>query len=944
MNKPNEAEWLAAIARVTERLDQAEIRHRMVMDELKNEIALLRTRVPEPNEESVTQAEQDHDQEEIPIPEVHREETVVPPPLPVDFQREVPKEIAVPTPADEPSFEQKLGQVWLVRIGIVLLLTGLVLGANWAYKNWIHDLSAGVRLAGLYLCAVLLGGCGILISRREPLRRYGEVLLAGGLAFFYYCTYAAHHVPRLRVIESPVAAAACLLAAAAVIAAVSWFRKSQGTAVMGILLASYAIMIQPLDWLSAASNLILAVMGVLLMLRPGWKAPGVASLAGTYGAFAGWQVLGAAGSGRGDSQATLWFLAASWAIFSVPGMLGRFMESLGARGRAIFTAANNGIFFALFSGIWIHHHGTQDMWKVAAIFGGVLLGMGMVGRKRDDGAAASNLTQGLAVLSLALLLRLDGYHLGLALAGESLALAIAFHRFRKRPEFAFALLAGIGAGVMAILPQPLQALPVPSWSSALGALLVGAAAILLRVNVDRAEVPAPPQVRSGASLLCYTALAILLVGWCWQLDADFRLPVAATLAAGFALVANLVDRRKWLVEIAYASGITGMFTVGLLFTNGSTWQGDAIAMLACLVATWAWHLPQTEHDGLSETKSISYPAAFAWLFAVLTPLLYHILLDYWYSPAYRLVLPLALGAVVWVGISRILNAHRLEITASFLNTAALALVLIDFFESGSNIPQILSFLPAACAVAVLRLNHVGREAVPPVQGLIGGVCLFVAWPAALLNAYPQFSIDLLALSALVGFAIAATRKQVAAIYCWGWSLLSLFCFGALLWRGDSSLFHGYRFEGIVLVVLFAYIALKRPLLPPQFHPGKMDGLLSWVACGVLSVWATNLTVEVFGWRGVSVLWTVLGFGLVSFGLLVRRVTSRKAGFLLLTFALAKLFLVDVWDFTTFMRVVSFVALGLALVVLGLFYHRFAPALKKLMDEEERPEPAPDPDL
>ena len=34
------------------------------------------------------------------------------------------------------------------------------------------------------------------------LRAFGEVVMAGGLSFFYYCTFAAHHVPRLRVVET----------------------------------------------------------------------------------------------------------------------------------------------------------------------------------------------------------------------------------------------------------------------------------------------------------------------------------------------------------------------------------------------------------------------------------------------------------------------------------------------------------------------------------------------------------------------------------------------------------------------------------------------------------------------------------------------------------------------------------------------------------------------
>ena len=51
-------------------------------------------------------------------------------------------------------------------------------------------------------------------------------------------------------------------------------------------------------------------------------------------------------------------------------------------------------------------------------------------------------------------------------------------------------------------------------------------------------------------------------------------------------------------------------------------------------------------------------------------------------------------------------------------------------------------------------------------------------------------------------------------------------------------------------------------------------------------------------------------------------------FALLGLALLKLFAVDVWDFDAFTRVASFLALGLALVLLGFFYNKFAEVLKK----------------
>ena len=76
---------------------------------------------------------------------------------------------------------------------------------------------------------------------------------------------------------------------------------------------------------------------------------------------------------------------------------------------------------------------------------------------------------------------------------------------------------------------------------------------------------------------------------------------------------------------------------------------------------------------------------------------------------------------------------------------------------------------------------------------------------------------------------------------------------------------------------------------------------------------------------------VLGFGLVSAGLWRKLAALRHAGFALLAISLVKLFAVDVWDFGAFTRVAAFLALGVALVVLGFFYNRFAEVLKKLLE-------------
>src|SRR5262249_34715003 len=60
----------------------------------------------------------------------------------------------------EKSFEMRLGTVWLVRIGVVMVLTALVFFANLAYHTFISKLGPGGKVALLYVASGLLLGAG----------------------------------------------------------------------------------------------------------------------------------------------------------------------------------------------------------------------------------------------------------------------------------------------------------------------------------------------------------------------------------------------------------------------------------------------------------------------------------------------------------------------------------------------------------------------------------------------------------------------------------------------------------------------------------------------------------------------------------------------------------------------------------------------------------------
>jgi uncharacterized membrane protein len=103
-----------------------------------------------------------------------------------------------PPPKKEGSFEMRLGTYWFVRIGIVMVLTGFVFFANYAYQNYIAHFGPGGKVALLYLVSGGLLAAGAWLQRgKDPkLKNYAEVLFAGGLAAVYFTTYAAHHVTK----------------------------------------------------------------------------------------------------------------------------------------------------------------------------------------------------------------------------------------------------------------------------------------------------------------------------------------------------------------------------------------------------------------------------------------------------------------------------------------------------------------------------------------------------------------------------------------------------------------------------------------------------------------------------------------------------------------------------------------------------------------------------
>ncbi len=202
-----------------------------------------------------------------PLEPVHPEDTSIPDPS------GAPVEPEAQTTLRSQSLEIRLGTYWFARIGIGMLLAGLVFFASYAYQNYVGLLGPGGRLVLLYLAGGLLLGAGTWWQRdaaKETLKRFGQVVFAGGLASVYVTTYAAHYFDQVRVIDSPLVDGVLLLGWAGFIVWIAERKKSELLAVFAVVLACYSAIITRVGTYTLYSNLVLTVAAVIFLMRNRW--------------------------------------------------------------------------------------------------------------------------------------------------------------------------------------------------------------------------------------------------------------------------------------------------------------------------------------------------------------------------------------------------------------------------------------------------------------------------------------------------------------------------------------------------------------------------------------------------------------------------------------------------------------------------------------------------
>lgn len=838
----------------------------------------------------------------------------------------------VPPLPEKASFEMRLGTFWLVRIGIVMLLTGLAFFANFAYHHVIPKLGPGGKISLLYLASGLLLGAGAWWQRRnarESLKNYAQVLFAGGLAAVYFTTYAAHHIPPLRVIESALLDGTLLLAWAGFIMWIADRRKSEVMALLAVSLAFYSSVITRVGEFTLYSNLILTVAAVFFLVRNRWAGLSFASLATSYAGYTFWRFLHDDGWRWATPDENLWlgagFLASYWLVFTAATFLSR-SDKLAGPGRAAFLTLNNGAFFTLFLLTMLQVH-TGGFWKFSLGYGAALLALAVLAHKflsAEPAAKNSYLTQGLLLVTLGFITKFSGLQLALVLGAESVAL---FVLGSQRPSVllkSFACAAALLATGWCVASLKLfdaQGL----WTGAgLGALLAFNAFWAHRLDAGRSEQP----LRTGP--LFFTLLAFA----CWLAATWFNatiehLPLALAAEAVVLTFSIYLLRVREIALLGQFFLVFAQFAWLFHFLNATPPWWNPLAIIAVTIGLGHWWQHQKTVE-ISRGTFIIYSILFA-LAAVVVAIV-------WLQPL--------ISAPAWLALTSLL---AVAVTAYGVATRAWPLAICgqifllagawEFFRQliGEKPEWYFPLAPVA-ALLVLSFATVGwfvrrqPEDKAGARGPLLQTALVYRWIALVMSLpwiwqyVPERQrVWAFMLAAVAVFALARWRRNREALAATTvYAAASL----ATLWIRDDLAMDIYWPNLIALLALFALQQILRRAPADFALDDKIHGAVVFIA-GVslwrfLSCWAETFTSGFFmtmGWAGFAVL-------VFATGMVLRERFHRWFGLGVLAAAVGRVVLVDVWKQETIYRVLTFMALGVALLVIGFIYNKYQEKIRQ----------------
>ena len=849
--------------------------------------------------------------------------------------------------------EEAIGGSWLNRIGVALLVIGIAFALGYS----LTVLGPGGKAALATGVSVLLLVLGVFLERKEAYQYYGRGLIAGGWAALYATAYAVHELTATRIIESPVVGFALLLLVGLGMIGHSLRYANQGLTALAYGLAYAAIVLHSISAFTLAAAALLGLGTVLHLLRRTWYGVALGGMLATYGSLLVWYL-------RQETLTAdvlhlgIGALAIDWLVFLTLDF-SRQAEEEGNRLRARYLACLNATLAASLAFVAWNRVSPAGTWQVFGALGTAYV-VTSVALRRWGRLTVHPVHSVIASLGVALAAR-EGMGRTAAswtyLAEAQGVFVIGtylkdrFHRMLGCTLFLIPMVA-------IVVDQAGARVDRPEGAFDLGMFLLTAAACLclygtyarLRAFLDSGREDGPEFVVRTA--LCYAPFLLVLVAIWVQLPSVWFAPAAALLMLVLLETGIALRNRDFGIQ-AYLT-ILCLIPTALMVSAPSKAQvfGMAARVPALLVtaaAFYALFLRRRKAQWVVFDEERSLVPAFTWVGTGLAALVI------WLQARVEVVGPvwMILG-VLLVEVGLALRERHLrqpgyavvlasQISLALSNMTATGLVAGLSVRAATVVPSLLATYYLWWRLRSLPSGTAEEAGEPADEGFgrllsyTGGAlaALFVRFEFGLAGAALRWSLAMMGLL-VVGYLLRDADFRIQAYLLAGAVLVRAVGFDFR--SGDPIL----GMDGPLLITLVAtacYLGAGFLVRLRQAAGGPKDrrslDLESRLAQrGQDLMWLLALVlVALYLYRSRSgfvliVAWAIEGLCATAAGFAFRTRPMRLSGLGLLGRTLAMTLYRAFTTFDTVGRIISFLVLGVVLLIISFGYARYRESLRK----------------
>jgi len=655
---------------------------------------------------------------------------IAPPPLPPSVVQPVvpvPPAVAQPDPLSERlrdlgllppinlNGEYALGAWWTVRVGGVLAVAAVVFLGIWL--NLRSSIPPIVRVIEVALVGAGLFWGGLRLSAKR--KDLGEVLAATGLAVWQFAAWATYGLDKMRVCESPAQAALVQFLVAFGVAFVALAKGSKLFGQLAVVFASVAVYFSIGSGAAPGSTAtgagLIALLGVILMVRGPWGSAGVLGLIGSQACLL---FLYDAMPSPGANYLPLQLAALGSFIMLWQGE--RLVKDdavlLGRDARAAFQLAS--FFSPAFIALFLAQGAEVDRATVSLLIASVAALAGLLERGRSQLVFEVLLLAAVGFVGAGLAWLVDPHLVWLIWALAAAATLVVGTRTRSElVRWSSEALAGVAT--FAFIDHP----PAKPWIALAG---IAAFGLMLAFREDWERISGWQKFRRIVGILGLAAVVLAVqdqlpkvdTGWPWLVlllvaAVRFRPALLWAAAPGYLFTTLLV---------VFWRPIAGADSSGwALFWSALVLLGNGFAM---------WRLVGREGD---TSKFLRYALAFATAIVAFACVHHLVVFVGGNSSSRKLALLWSLGATLLVGLTS--AWRRLGVIPSDLSLAAFG-GIVGFFiqgvvESGVVFRQIglehslLVLLGLASLLHVLVIHTREQGVWGTIQrSILGAVALF----------------------------------------------------------------------------------------------------------------------------------------------------------------------------------------------------------------------------